>query len=85
MCEFFLRAICNGGKLSRLLSGKFASASPPTLTTQKVASGQSRTIFDSGDVICVELSDDSELAAFLRRPYFKADGFDRHEQSALCL
>jgi DNA-binding beta-propeller fold protein YncE len=47
------------------------------------ATGQSRTIFDSGDVIRVELSDDGELAAFLRRSYFEADGFDRHEQSAL--
>jgi hypothetical protein len=47
------------------------------------ASGQSQTIFDSGDVIRVELSDDGQLAAFLRRSYFQADGFDRHEQSAL--
>jgi streptogramin lyase len=34
-------------------------------------------------VIRVELSDDGALAAFLRRSYFEADGFDRHEQSAL--
>jgi len=47
------------------------------------ATGQSETIFDSGDVIRVELSDDGQLAAFLRRSYFQADGFDRHEQSAL--
>src|SRR3990172_1620032 len=47
------------------------------------ATGQSWTIFDSGDVIRVELSEDGELAAFLRRSYFQADGFDRHEQSAL--
>jgi len=47
------------------------------------ASGQSQTIFDSGDVIRVELSDDGELAAFLRRSYFAAGDFDRHEQSAL--
>jgi streptogramin lyase len=47
------------------------------------ASGQSRTVFDSGDVIRVELSDDGQLAAFLRRSYFAAGDFDRHEQSAL--
>jgi hypothetical protein len=47
------------------------------------ASGQSQTIFDSGDVIRVELSDDGQLVAFLRRSYFAADGFDRHEQSEL--
>ena len=47
------------------------------------ASGQSQTVFDSGDVIRVELSDDGQLAAFLRRSYFAAGDFDRHEQSAL--
>src|SRR3990170_5731818 len=31
------------------------------------ASGESQTIFDSGDVIRVELSDDGEVVAFLRR------------------
>jgi streptogramin lyase len=47
------------------------------------ATGQSRTVFDSGDVIRVELSEGGELAAFLRRSYFAAGDFDRHEQSAL--
>ena len=47
------------------------------------ATGQTETIFDSGDVIRVELSDDGELVAFLRRSFFEAGGFDRNEQSAL--
>jgi hypothetical protein len=47
------------------------------------ATGQSQTIFDSGDVIHAKLSDDGQLAAFLRRSYFAAGGFDRNEQSAL--
>jgi hypothetical protein len=47
------------------------------------ATGQSQTIFDTGDVIRVELSDDGELVAFLRRSFFAAGGFDRNEQSAL--
>ena len=47
------------------------------------ATGQSRTIFDSGDVTSVTISDDGELVAFLRRAYFAAGDFDRHEQSAL--
>jgi len=47
------------------------------------ATGQSQTIFDSGDVTRVELSDDGQLVAFLRRSFFSAGGFDRNEQSAL--
>jgi streptogramin lyase len=47
------------------------------------ATGQSRIIFDSGDAILVTMSDDGQVIAFLRRFYFEADGFDRHEQSAL--
>jgi hypothetical protein len=47
------------------------------------ATGVSQTIFDTGDVILVELSDDGELVAFLRRSFFAAGGFDRNEQSAL--
>jgi len=47
------------------------------------ATGQSRTIFDSGDVTRVELSDDGQLVAFLRRTYFEAGDFNRHEKSAL--
>jgi len=45
--------------------------------------GERRTIIDSGDAIRVELSDDAELVAFLRRSYFEAGGFDNNEQSAL--
>jgi hypothetical protein len=47
------------------------------------ATGQRRTIIDSGDVTRVELSDDGRLVAFLRRTYFAAGGFDQNEQSAL--
>jgi len=47
------------------------------------STGQTETVFDSGDVIRVELSDDGELVAFLRRSYFTAGGFDRNEKSAL--
>ena len=45
--------------------------------------GESQVVFDSGDVIRVELSADGQLVAFLRRSYFAAGGFDRNEQSAL--
>ncbi len=45
--------------------------------------GESQTIFDSGDAIRVELSGDGELVAFVRRSYFAAGGFDRNEQSSL--
>jgi hypothetical protein len=47
------------------------------------ATGQSQTIVDSGDVTRVELSDDGQVVAFLRRSFFAAGGFDRNEQSAL--
>ena len=47
------------------------------------ATCQSQTIFDSGDVIRVELSDDGQLVAFLRRSFFAAGGYDQNEQSAL--
>ena len=47
------------------------------------ATGQSQTIIDSGDVIRVELSDDSLLVAFVRRSYFATGGYDTNEQSAL--
>ena len=47
------------------------------------ATGRSQTIVDSGDVTRVELSDDAQLVAFLRRSFFAAGGFDRNEQSAL--
>jgi glutamine cyclotransferase len=47
------------------------------------ATGQRRTVFDSGDAILVRMSDDGQVIAFLRRFYFEADGFKRHEQSAL--
>jgi hypothetical protein len=47
------------------------------------ATGQRQAIIDSGDVIRVELSDDGELVAFLRRSYFAAGGFDQNQKSAL--
>ena len=47
------------------------------------ATGKRRTLIDTGDVVRVELSDDAELVAFVRRSYFAAGGFDRNEQSAL--
>lgn len=34
------RATCVNGKASKLLAGKFSSASPPTLTTHKVATAR---------------------------------------------
>ena len=47
------------------------------------ATGHSQVIFDGGDAIRVELSDDAQLVAFVRRSYFPAGGFDQNEQSAL--
>ena len=47
------------------------------------STGHSRVIYDSGDAIRVELSDDGQLVAFVRRSYFAAGGFDQNEQSAL--
>jgi len=47
------------------------------------ASGESQTIFDSGDVIRVELSDDGEVVAFLRRSIIGDLDSEWHEQSAL--
>ena len=47
------------------------------------ATGQRQTIFDSGDVTRVELSDDGRLVAFLRRSFFAVGGFEHNEQSAL--
>ena len=49
------------------------------------ATGRTQTIVDSGDVTRVELSDDAQLVAFLRRSFFAAGGFDQNEQSALWL
>jgi len=43
----------------------------------------SRKIFDSGDVIRVELSDDAQLVAFLRRSIVQTGDADWREQSAL--
>ena len=36
-CLLKRRAMCVGGNVSQLLTGKFASTSPPTLMTHKVA------------------------------------------------
>jgi len=44
--------------------------------------GESRNIFDSGDVIRVELSDDGQLVAFLRRSIVQTSDVDWREQSA---
>jgi len=45
------------------------------------ATGQSRTVFDSGDVTRVEVSDDAQLVAFVRRTLL--DGNPRYGRSAL--
>jgi hypothetical protein len=47
------------------------------------ATGQAQILIDARDVIRVELSDDGELAAFVRRSYFAAGGIENNEQSAL--
>lgn len=47
------------------------------------ATGQSRTIFDSGDVIGLTMSDDGQVVAFLRRSVVKKSDLDWYEQSAL--
>ena len=47
------------------------------------ATGHSQVIFDGGDVTRVELSDDGQLVAFLRRSTFAAGGFDQNEHAAL--
>ena len=47
------------------------------------ATGRTQTIIDSGGVTRVELSDDAQVVAFLRRSFFAAGGFDQNEQSAL--
>jgi hypothetical protein len=47
------------------------------------AAGESQTIFDSGDVIRVELSDDGQVVAFLRRSVVRRADLDWYEQSAL--
>jgi hypothetical protein len=45
--------------------------------------GESRNILDSGDVIRVELSDDGQLVAFLRRSLVQTSDVDWREQSDL--
>jgi WD40 repeat protein len=45
------------------------------------ATGQSRTIFESGNVYRVELSDDGRLVAFVRRSAFEVDGTAHHESA----
>jgi Ig-like domain from next to BRCA1 gene len=47
------------------------------------ATGQTQIVIDARDVIRVELSDDGELTAFVRRSNFAAGGIDNNEQSAL--
>jgi len=47
------------------------------------ATGESRTIFDAGDVIRVEVSDDGQMLAFLRRSVVQTSDVDFHEQSAM--
>jgi hypothetical protein len=47
------------------------------------ATGESRTIFDAGDVIRVEPSDDGQLVAFLRRSVVQTSDVDWYEQSAI--
>jgi hypothetical protein len=45
--------------------------------------GQTQVLIDARDVTRVELSDDGQLAAFVRRSTFTAGGVDNNEQSAL--
>jgi hypothetical protein len=47
------------------------------------STAESRTIFDSGDVIRVDLSDDGQQIAFLRRSSVSTGDVDWREQSAL--
>ncbi|HMK09880.1 MAG TPA: hypothetical protein VK449_12700 [Anaerolineales bacterium] len=47
------------------------------------ASGETRTLFDSGDVIRVEPSDDGRVLAFLRRSVVQRSETEAYEQSAL--
>jgi hypothetical protein len=47
------------------------------------ATGQTETIFSSGDVIAVTMSDDGQVVAFLRRSPVKRSELDWYEQSAL--
>jgi streptogramin lyase len=47
------------------------------------ATGQTETIFSSGDVIAVTMSDDGQVVAFLRRSPVKKSELDWYEQSAL--
>jgi hypothetical protein len=47
------------------------------------STGASRTTFDAGDVIRVEVSDDGQLAAFLRRSVVQRSDIDWFEQSAM--
>jgi hypothetical protein len=47
------------------------------------AAGQTRTLFDAGDVIGVTVSDDGQVLAFLRRSVVQTSDVEWHEQSAL--
>ncbi len=47
------------------------------------ATGQTETVFSSGDVIAVMMSDDGQVVAFLRRTQVKQSELDWYEQSAL--
>jgi YVTN family beta-propeller protein len=47
------------------------------------ATGQTETIFSSGDAIAVTMSDDGQVVAFLRRSLVKRSELDWYEQSAL--
>ncbi|NOH03499.1 MAG: hypothetical protein HND47_16815 [Chloroflexi bacterium] len=47
------------------------------------ATGTSRTIFDSGDVVNLTMSDDAQVIAFLRRSVVKRSEMEWLEQSAL--
>jgi Tol biopolymer transport system component len=77
-----------------LPSTQAPSASPATGTTVVYTkdgdilvwdhvTGESRNIFNSGDVIRVELSDDGQLLAFLRRSIVQTGDADWRDQSAL--
>ncbi len=47
------------------------------------ATGGIRSLYNTGDVIRVEVSPDGQMLAFVRRAFFAAGGFDANEQSAL--
>lgn len=54
-----------------------------TIQVWEEATGQTRTMLDSGDVIDLTMSDDGQVVAFLRRSVVGDPNTEWHEQSAL--